>query len=556
MVGQSGEIVAEGVARRTPVYPIKLRPASRYFRSLLAIAPLFLTAWPAHAQWLTRPAPWKQPAYYLGIDVQAFAALETNAARTLFALGSAGNDSALVRSDDDGRNWQVVPVRGATNPLILWLGTIPTTQGTASRHGAVFATLAHLDSFYTNFRCDLLRSDDGGIGWDIVALSTYACVLAFDPSSARFVYGIATGYPADSNSQIWRSGDGGATWTSVSSARFDPVRAIRVGTDGTVYAVTDADVRVSHDHGDTWSPAFSWPTNSLTGERVLTKDVATFRHPVFGDRFALAATTDGLYQSMDAGQSWTAAGLQGFQVDYLDVAGVGSDGVPQILIGYRNGLALLREGAIVPLANGLPSSPVTLPKGGGRYVLSAAGLSICNDLASCIGGALPYTGTLVEYHNALLDHYFMTLDGPEARGIDLGAAGPGWTRTGAAYQVFADGTAAPFQFQGVCRFYGTPRIGPNSHFYTIDPRECSDVQADPGWTLESAGAFVAQEPLTRSGSGPYERYCASGRTLYRLYNNRFAQNDSNHWYVADLALYQSMQAQGWKGEGPQLCVLR
>ncbi len=37
---------------------------------------------------------------------------------------------------------------------------------------------------------------------------------------------------------------------------------------------------------------------------------------------------------------------------------------------------------------------------------------------------------LVEFYNSTLDHYFLTLEGPEAKGIDLGAAGPGWRRTG------------------------------------------------------------------------------------------------------------------------------
>jgi hypothetical protein len=251
--------------------------------------------------------------------------------------------------------------------------------------------------------------------------------------------------------------------------------------------------------------------------------------------------------------------LQGFQIDHLDVTEAGSDGVPQVLVGYRNGLALLRNGALVGLTNGLPLSARMLPKGGGRYVLSEAGLSICNDLSSCIGGTLPNTATLVEYHNALLDPYFMTLEGPEAKGIDLGAAGPGWSRTGAAYRVLADDTAMPvFQFAGVCRFFGTPGIGPNSHFYTIDQGECSYVQKDRGWTLESKSAFVAEVPRSRQvpGTSTLERYCESGRILYRLYNDRYAQNDSNHRFVADPALYESMQAQGWKGEGGQLCVLR
>jgi hypothetical protein len=41
------------------------------------------------------------------------------------------------------------------------------------------------------------------------------------------------------------------------------------------------------------------------------------------------------------------------------------------------------------------------------------------------GRPLPASATLVEFHNAILDHYFMTADPSEAAGIDSGSAGPG-----------------------------------------------------------------------------------------------------------------------------------
>jgi Repeat of unknown function (DUF5648) len=262
-----------------------------------------------------------------------------------------------------------------------------------------------------------------------------------------------------------------------------------------------------------------------------------------------------LYQTTDAGVTWLPAGLQGFAINSLDLVDDTVSGELQVRIGYRRGLALLRGETIVSLTNGLPANIDPVPKGG-RYALSPAGLSLCSALQSCVGGTLPHTATLIEYHNSMLDHYFMTIDGAEANGIDHGAAGPGWSRTGVTFEVYPDLTATALQFQSVCRFYGTPGVGPNSHFYTVDRQECIDVQGDPGWTLESAGAFVALKPdWYISETRTVERYCSTGRTVYRLYNNRFAQNDSNHRYVTDIGLYQSLQAQGWKGEGPQLCVL-
>ena len=88
-------------------------------------------------------------------------------------------------------------------------------------------------------------------------------------------------------------------------------------------------------------------------------------------------------------------------------------------------MALLRGATILPLSNGLPANVDPIPRGG-RYALTTGRLAICIDLQSCVGGTLPRTATLIEYHNAMLDHYFMTLSGPEAVGIENGAAGPGW----------------------------------------------------------------------------------------------------------------------------------
>ena len=148
------------------------------------------------------------------------------------------------------------------------------------------------------------------------------------------------------------------------------------------------------------------------------------------------------------------------------------------------------------------------------------------------------TAPLVEYHNDILGHYFTTYDGAEAQGIDRGAAGPGWRRTA---QSFKSGGTTP-----VCRFYGTPGIGPNSHFYTIEPGECEQVKRDPGWTFEGLGFYA-----TRVVNGRCE---APLLPVHRLYNNRAAQNDSNHRYVTDTALIAPMAASGWTHEGVVFCV--
>lgn len=165
-------------------------------------------------------------------------------------------------------------------------------------------------------------------------------------------------------------------------------------------------------------------------------------------------------------------------------------------------------------------------------------------LARIIGSEI--TTNVVEFYNGALNHYFVTADPNEAGAIDAGAAGPGWSRTGAAWK-----SGGPNR---VCRFYGSPDIdpatqqrkGPNGHFYTISSDECALVKQDAGWKFESYD--FSGWPKTADGT------CPPGTTpVKRAYNNRFAVNDSNHRYATSDAIYSQMLAAGWSGEGAVFC---
>ncbi|CAG0970388.1 hypothetical protein BURK2_01246 [Burkholderiales bacterium] len=153
---------------------------------------------------------------------------------------------------------------------------------------------------------------------------------------------------------------------------------------------------------------------------------------------------------------------------------------------------------------------------------------------------------VVEFYNVNLNHYFVTGGAGEIAAIEAGAAGPGWSRTGLSFNAFGPESGVPIGALPVCRFYGTPGVGPNSHFYTVDSTECENVKRDPGWTYEGTALFIYP---------PNEGACAAGQVpVYRNYNMRFAQNDSNHRYTTDTAVYAQMQAQGWAGEGVAFCA--
>ena len=527
---------------------------SRFFCLLLVLAGLH--ALPSQAQWTTHPAPWA--SVYAGYARTAFAVLTfpDPPSRTLFASGtSPTGEAGLFRSVDDGLTWKPVPLPGRANRAVIWAGVPPRT----SAAGDLYVTTVRTVGFLDNLRCDLLRSGDAGNTWSVISEDIPACALTFDPRAPERLYGRAIGYAATFYASVYRSDDAGAQWQLIAFPNTNlrmPTHGLEVAGDGTLFAIGGT-VQISQDRGGTWSPSPGWP--SAGGANAI----ATFRHPLYGDRFAIVATTNGLYQTTDGALTWDAIGLQGFAANSLSNPRQLPDGQWQLLATHRNGIGLLRGSTLTALSNGLPIDPGRsgLVLVGDRHALSDGALSTCFDDRTCAGGVTPHTAALIEYHNAFLDHYFMTLEGPEALAIDRGAAGAGWLRTGVQFEVYPADAVSGTRLRPLCRFYGTPGAGPNSHFYTFDGPECAAVRKDAGWMLETPAAFGAFVPSIRpvtsgTASGPTETFCESGRSVYRVYNNRYAQNDSNHRFVADRALYDAMKANGWIGEGVQMCVLQ
>ena len=154
----------------------------------------------------------------------------------------------------------------------------------------------------------------------------------------------------------------------------------------------------------------------------------------------------------------------------------------------------------------------------------------------------------VEFFNTILGHFFMAAGADEIAAIRGGAAGPGWVETGQSFKVFdrmvADpaGAAAP-----VCRFYGVPAGGPNSHFFTASGSECDLVKRNGGWFFEGIGFYIL--PVQPDGQCP-----AGYLSVNRAYNNGFPRNDSNHRFTTSDSTLREMGQQGWAVEGTVMCA--
>ena len=156
----------------------------------------------------------------------------------------------------------------------------------------------------------ILKSGDAGASWTAVApelRGQTVNALALDRSAPRTVF--AGTY----SSGVWRSSDGGATWKRVLFGgkdlpdRHAPVNALAIDPTNAkvVYAATDtgfnAGVWRSADGGATW-------TQSTTGLPNNFRLNALALDPKTTSTLYVGTNGDGVYKSTDAGRTWAPTG--------------------------------------------------------------------------------------------------------------------------------------------------------------------------------------------------------------------------------------------------------
>ncbi len=154
----------------------------------------------------------------------------------------------------------------------------------------------------------------------------------------------------------------------------------------------------------------------------------------------------------------------------------------------------------------------------------------------------PTTVPVVEFYDAHLDHYFITANADEMAKLDNGTF-QGWARTGETFNAYGPGSSGRSGRRPVCREYGNPLYGLDSHFYSASPDECfaSLVTTSGSWLLEASEVFEMDLPNPVSGACP-----AGGVPVYRIWNQR---QDSNHRYTTKIAIRDQMVAKGGVAEG-------
>lgn len=156
-------------------------------------------------------------------------------------------------------------------------------------------------------------------------------------------------------------------------------------------------------------------------------------------------------------------------------------------------------------------------------------------------GAVAQTQVAVEYRHVEWGYYFLTAFADEIAGLDAGAFGGVWKRTGQTFEVLSQPGPGAFP---TCRFFSTSFAPRSSHFYTPFADECEWVKHNPDWQYESI-AFYLRLPDAAGTCG------AETLPLYRLYNDGMG-GAPNHRYTTSRATFDDTRAAGWTPEGNPL----
>ena len=181
--------------------------------------------------------------------------------------------------------------------------------------------------------------------------------------------------------------------------------------------------------------------------------------------------------------------------------------------------------------------PVGSPSGAWRFQADFGGVT--RETIFQVAAVSPTKTTAVEYFHAGFGHYFITAKADEIAGLDAGAYGGVWSRTGRTFPVYA---AAAAGLAPVCRFFSTSFGARSSHFYTANPIECEGVKHNPDWFYEEIAFHVPMPDA--SGTCP-----AGSLPIYRMYNNG-QTGAPNHRFTTDYATRLAfVPAQNWTEEG-------
>jgi photosystem II stability/assembly factor-like uncharacterized protein len=286
--------------------------------------------------------------------------------------GWALSPHGLSRTDDGGTTWTDITPAGALASGVRGAffldaahGWAVASGGSASESSVPLLAFRTADGGRTWTPGSLVDASSanaaayGGPAWVRFVDTQHGWIVVKDVSSSNFSFG-----------RLFRTTDGGRTWTALQAPLGDPVTFLDTRTGWTAGGPTGDRLFVTRDAGRTWQRQTVRPPAGTAGDRLayalpVQADGAVVLSVtlVRGDQAAGVRTTVAWYRSADAGRTWQLANRisatdqvgPGVRVP---VAAAGADTWISVLPSSRR-LVRLRDGG----ATLAVQSPTTAPAG-------------------------------------------------------------------------------------------------------------------------------------------------------------------------------------------------
>lgn len=246
----------------------------------------------------------------------------------------------LYKSEDNGQSWNSVQSSGSQTISIQQLAAVPQTTSVLYASSNTFGAEG------------LIRSTDGGASWNWMVLPTpndpiytggSVTFWAMDPQPPVTLYLGLTGTGAPTPTYVYKTTDGGKTWTEIYQEYDLHNLVIAPNMPAALYLVknpgfsggADSTVMKSADSGQTWQEMGILPARYDSYYGWLVVD------PQNPNRLYISLGEDDVFISTSAGGSWQPANFDlppGSRVDHLVIDLQTSTTLYAILSGEITGL--------------------------------------------------------------------------------------------------------------------------------------------------------------------------------------------------------------------------